>query len=93
MASADPIEGFVYMEFYNMQQLMERIHETLEGIGSVLYSSGLLTSSIEKDATVLLKSKIHAYHVSHRRGADEVDRDMGRTADLAAIYQGVRAQG
>ena len=57
MSSADPIEGVIYMEFYNMQQLMERIHETLEGIGNVLYSSGLLTSSIEKDATILLRSK------------------------------------
>jgi len=56
MSSANPIEGFIYMEFYNMQQLMERIHETLEGIGNVLYSSGLLTSSIEKDAMTLLKS-------------------------------------
>ena len=34
---------------------MERMQETLEGIGSVLFSSGLLTSSIEKDASLLLK--------------------------------------
>jgi len=56
MSSEDPIEGFVYMEFFNMQQLMERINETLEGINNVLTGSGLLTSSIEKDATTLLKS-------------------------------------
>lgn len=61
MSSEDPIEGFVYMEFYNMQQLMEKINETLEGISNVLYSSGLLTSSIEKDASILLKSYLFVY--------------------------------
>ena len=56
MSSPDPIEGFIYMEFYNMQQLIERINETLDGISNVLYGSGLLTSSIEKDANQLLRS-------------------------------------
>lgn len=58
MSSADPIEGFVYMEFFSMQQLMEKINETLEGISNVLYGSGLLTSAIEKDSATLLKSSV-----------------------------------
>eukprot|EP01022_Parablepharisma_sp_SALTPOND_P023029 TRINITY_DN475_c0_g1_i1.p1 TRINITY_DN475_c0_g1~~TRINITY_DN475_c0_g1_i1.p1 ORF type:complete len:3195 (-),score=434.63 TRINITY_DN475_c0_g1_i1:26360-35944(-) len=66
MSSPDPIEGFVFMEFYNMQQLMDRIQETLEGIGNVLYSSGLLTSSIEKDATTLLKSIVKSFQINYR---------------------------
>jgi len=41
-----------------MQQLMERINETLKGIAGVLHGSGLLTSSIEKDATALLRSSL-----------------------------------
>ena len=56
LSAPDPVEGFVYMEFYNMQILMEKIHESLEGIAGVIYSSGLLTSLIEKEATLLLKS-------------------------------------
>eukprot|EP00831_Metopus_contortus_P022779 TRINITY_DN2047_c0_g1_i2.p1 TRINITY_DN2047_c0_g1~~TRINITY_DN2047_c0_g1_i2.p1 ORF type:complete len:352 (+),score=48.75 TRINITY_DN2047_c0_g1_i2:130-1185(+) len=58
LSSDDPIEGFVYMEFYNMQILMERIQETLEGLNNVLFGSGLLTSNIEKDATILLKNEV-----------------------------------
>jgi len=42
-----------------MLQLMERIHESLEGIAKVIYSSGLLTNMIEKEASTLLGGRIH----------------------------------
>ena len=73
-----------------MLQLMERIHETLEGLNGVLFSSGMLTSSIEKDATTLLISTCRS--PTFRRCPPALGGHLGRSSVLHSIHQSVCPQ-
>lgn len=50
----DPIASFVFAETFSAFQMVDKIEESIDGINKVLFGSGLLTSDIQSEATILL---------------------------------------
>ena len=56
--SEDPLESFVFMEANFAFKMLEKVHQSLEGISKVILGTGMLTSKIEQDAKALLQSQV-----------------------------------
>jgi dynein heavy chain 2 len=58
LMTQDPLEAFVYMEYKKMQELMMVIQNSILEISQVINATGVIKSSTEKNAGIMLKGGV-----------------------------------